>query len=1149
MRRRRTTASEPETTAQTADTSEAVPADTSKEKKIQAAEAGADAPKRRRGPRKATTSPEPEDGAASAARAEGQDALPVPEQEVAARVPPKRGRRRTPAKEPEPIEEAPASKVEETVVPEPVPSSPADPQGVKASPPRKRSRTARASGASVEGGQEPAQTPPLPDPVLPEQEVKPRRTRGVRPSKAMTLVSEPPAPAYRALPDEVLGRLAETRVTIRKGTPELVVDGETHVPLWFFVNTEEGDARAVAARQIRQAYAVGIRFFTLLAHLPWQGRGGERRYAPLDDALAFVVENAPDSYLLPRLIFSPPLSWERAHANEMTHYANGETGDVSLASHAFWDEEAAAALRAAVEHVAQGPHAGRVWGFYLEHGEWFHDTTRGYDLSAPNRQAFQTWLQTRYNHDLVALRAAWHDGSVTFENAEIPPWQTADALPASAPLLYGERERRYVDFHEFSSDNVAEVILRLGRTVKEASGGRSAVAVSYGYTFELPRAGSGHLALARLLSAPQIDILTGPHSYAHRGPGRSGALPAPIDSVALAGKLWVSEDDTKTHLARGETPDTYNPKVASSQETAALHARNFGAAATHGAGISWMDLWGQGWLDDPSLWANIGRLRTISDQLATRRRNPRTKAAPPPDVAVFVDERSFFGVRADERLLKRLVADQRDVLLRSGARLGFYLLSDLLRKNFPAGPRLLLFLNAFHVPPAVRSVIKERFQSEGRTLAWVYGPGCLDGAEGMDGLSARPDGVSDLSDVIGMHLRLQAWGSKLGTIITNGRSPLTQGFNSVRGGQRLGHEERINPSFYANDARSQALGEYVQSGNPSLALRKHPAWQSVFVGELALTPALLRGLYHLAGVASYTTEDDVAHVGDSLICLHAASGGPATVVLPEEGHLFDVLSGETVAAGGRGARLHLMRHQVRLLFFGTASEVSRLGGNPSAGPPGLTPDELPPPPLPFVIESREAPAGSDASVSDEDALLMAAALAGEVSFEDKDQSDGQIGAQTMPEEVAGEVPADQDAPPAPAGKKKRRRRGRRGRGPEAAEGVGEAEDAEGTKFANEDVFAETADVTEASGRALLPLSELLPESEHLDGDLPPVPPELMPLDVEVGLLSDEEPTEADLVTEPMASRGRRRNRSRRGRGRRPEAQTQEDAPLDPPAET
>jgi hypothetical protein len=322
-----------------------------------------------------------------------------------------------------------------------------------------------------------------------------------------------------------------------------------------------------------------------------------------------------------------------------------------------------------VEHVAEGPHAGRVFGFYLEHGEWFHDTRGGFDLSEPNVLAFRVWLRNRYRNDLVALRAAWHDGNVTFENAAIPdPGAPAAGSGASAreTLLWGERERRIVDFHEFSSDIVAQVITRLGRAIKEASGNRSAVAVSYGYTLELPRAGSGHLSLATVLASPFIDILTGPVSYSARTPAGRPRSPRPWIRSRWPASCGVSEDDTKTFLAARETPDTYNPKghVRPGHPVGPRAQLRRGTRARRGRFLDGPV--GRRLARRPADLGTDRRLRALSDRLATRRRNPRTKVAAEPDVAVIVDEHSFFGVRSDESLLGALVTQQRDALLRSG---------------------------------------------------------------------------------------------------------------------------------------------------------------------------------------------------------------------------------------------------------------------------------------------------------------------------------------------------------------------------------------------------------------------------------------------------------------------------------------------------
>ncbi|WP_394795826.1 hypothetical protein [Armatimonas sp.] len=947
------------------------------------------------------------------------------------------------------------------------------------------------------------------------EEGTPRRVRGGRrgrlePTAAAALLPPPivgmaapvpvePLPAvYVPLAAEILANLAETKIAVRKGVAELLIGDEPRLPMLFFVNTEMGEeALPVAQRQIRLAYEAGVRLFTVLCHLPWKNRAGERRYDLLDSILKFVSENAPEALVLPRLIFSPPASWVRQNPGEMVRYASGEQGDISLGSRLFWEGEAEEALRAAVEHVAQGAYAGRVFGFYLEHGEWLHEKGVGYDLSDANVAAFRYWLRARYKNSTVALRSVWHDGSVTFETAQIPAWP----VPQGSGVFLGAKETRWSDFHRFMSERVSEVINRLAKAVKDASGGRSAVAVSCGYTLELARTSSGHLALADVLASPNVDIITAPLSYTGRLPGGSAPLPLPIESVALAGKLCILEDDTKTFLASGTTPDTYNPHVSTVEGTRAVHVRNFGAALAHGAGISYMDLWGEGWLDDRETWEFLSGLREIADLYAVRRRNPRTKSNADPDVAVIVDEASFFDVR-DERLLENLISSQRDVLLRSGARVGFYLQSDLTRKNFPETPRLFIFLNAFRLEPAVRAAIRERWQEDGRTLLWLFAPG------------VREESLAEQAEVFGMHLKLQPFASKLGSRVSaDVRSPLTDALR----GQKLSDEVRINPSLTVSDSRAQVLAEYG-NGNPSLAVRKHPRWQSVFIGEPTLTQALLRGVYRLAGVPIYTVDDDVAWVGDNMLCLHSAPGGGTTVYLPEDSAIHDFVYGETLARSGRGARLSMPLNGTRLLYFGPAAEAERFGAEPATAPVGLTESELPPQVAAFVFETPSA-LGAD-TISAEDEAMFQAALAELPTLAEDDEDDEPVARLALPQvasvttkvtPVAAPVAADEASSERPG----RRRRGRGGRD------RSRRDEASGTP----DVALE-ATATEVEPPRRPSLEELLPLSETpIEGEVPPIPDEFLP--------RNESASESAEPTRPARRTSGRRRRLPRSEGDTP----------------
>src|SRR5207237_8509309 len=131
--------------------------------------------------------------------------------------------------------------------------------------------------------------------------------------------------------------------------------------------------------------------------------------------------------------------------------------------------------------------------------------------------------------------------------AEMP---TPPVNPRPDRMFYeARRERRWIDFLEYTSDITAERLIALSKVVKQETANRALVSVCYGYTFEFEHTFSGHLALGKVLSAPTIDILSGPPSYKDRQPGQAGSFLSPVDACRLYGKLWLSGDVTKTYLS------------------------------------------------------------------------------------------------------------------------------------------------------------------------------------------------------------------------------------------------------------------------------------------------------------------------------------------------------------------------------------------------------------------------------------------------------------------------------------------------------------------------------------------------------------------------------------------------------------------------
>lgn len=730
------------------------------------------------------------------------------------------------------------------------------------------------------------------------------------------------------------------RIVLLAGKPQLVVNRHLVPPLMFFGNPETEAKADTTFDQVRKAAGAGVHLHCLHVEFTVSEEGAQTALDFSAYLLQRALEADPDALVMFRIVFSGPPQWEKKYPDGFFRYVDGTPAEPSVCDHAFW-AEAERLLGGYVRGLRTLDNADRILGLHLDRGEWFFADDWGYDSSVAAERAFREWAEVRYGGDVVALQSAWFDGRASFDRLRIPDFNEYP-LSREGFLRAHRKERRWVDYHLFLSDAMVSRIQRLAWKVKEASKGYFLVAVSYGYTFEWSHPASGHLSLGKLLRTREIDIICGPPSYRDREMGGAAAFPGPVDSFALNGKLFISEEDFKTAISTAREPDDFNPVMETPQALEAAHWRGLGSALAHGHGLSWMDLWGNGWLNTPAIWKRAEKVR---DALI---RASATEATDP-DVAVLIDERSL-AYLSDRKAFKQLVQDSREAVLRAGVSAGFYLLSDLAHRSRFPDAKLYVFLNAWDLRPEVREAIKSRLQRGGKTLFWVYAAGLFE-----NGRSA----IERVREVTGIAIRPQPFNSRAGTTILSRKHPLTELLEE----RALSVVDQLEPSYFAiPEDNAVVLGEYTQTGLPSFVVREirgeapEQSWRTVFLGEPLINEKIIRGLCQVAGVQVWNYHGDVVHARSPFLSIHYRGAGHRTATLPDRWHAYDVIEGAMVAQDTTHLKSQATDGATQVFFVGEQEDVKELA---SLDTHEILSRELD---LPPAVEEADAAHGIDLSV-------------------------------------------------------------------------------------------------------------------------------------------------------------------------------------------
>lgn len=547
--------------------------------------------------------------------------------------------------------------------------------------------------------------------------------------------------------------------------PKFFIDGRPHEPLIDNCGHPSGgrnDYTNVCAYIRRSTAAFGRRILNLgICDREYLRGDGTYDWSVLDDRAKMFLEADPEAKFLIGIRFIYE-DWAKRHPGEQVGYACRPltigSGD-EYAGAPVRPSSASQPFRAAVfrdlaalaEHVRAAPWGERVVAVRPCYGcstEWFSYGTLAFpDCGQAMTAYFRGWLRRRYGTD-AALRAAWHDGSVSLDTATVPSRREQAPL---AFFLDAAEGRRAIDFNRATADSMADLLLAVAGEIKRLLPGRL-VGAYYGYVFEaLP--GSCAVGLyERVLSSGLVDFFSNPPAYCHdiRKPGGDYGQKIVPAALRRYGKIPVVEDDSRLHFMSNWA--TKGWCMADACADRAVLRRNVLNTFFDGGGYQICDpMQGRGQrlhsFDDPgaldALREAFGVLRGIGG--ASSDSGADMALVITPEDKFFTNTQYFQG-EADAR--NPQLDDHWNVyrgiplwLHRSGAAFDILTLDDLLasKKTY----RKLVFQSAYAVDVARRKALLRLTRREGTTSVWFVAPG-----------SITDDGFSDraMSDLVGMEL-------------------------------------------------------------------------------------------------------------------------------------------------------------------------------------------------------------------------------------------------------------------------------------------------------------------------------------------------------------------------------------------------------------
>ena len=360
----------------------------------------------------------------------------------------------------------------------------------------------------------------------------------------------------------------------------------------------------------------------------------EPNFSLFDADIKQILDACPNAYIFPRVNVSLSREWELQNPDELcAPYPDGTPSRTSFASDK-WAEEVKREIRAFIAHIKKSRYASHIVGYQVAGGNT------------------EEWLPFDREKGTSGKRAT----------VKFAKYVETKGIEASEPAFY-----------RFYSELVADRIIEFSSLIKCLTDRRLIVGTFYGYTLSCPYRSYGHHALLKILESEEIDFICSPVCYSNnREVGRDHPYMTALTSIKHHGKLYFSENDTRTHLSRAvndmewyNKPIWFGPDEETSCEVIKMHAAR---ALINGHAAWWFDMWG-GWFANDTYMALLKDIRNLFEKNASFPMHSTTQTA------VFVDEESYARI-SDTSVTRKVCSHIREALGKMGTPYDIYLSAD-----------------------------------------------------------------------------------------------------------------------------------------------------------------------------------------------------------------------------------------------------------------------------------------------------------------------------------------------------------------------------------------------------------------------------------------------------------------------------------------